>query len=174
MVDITTTAISGGQFVLKPPEVTNENSAERQRVVVGSWSRMTGQKKLFQVPWNWRIATAARAGAGERQHHPPERREEAGAVDPGRLLEVARDRQEVLAHQEDARRRDRQDRDDRRRTGRGRGSARASLNMTVDRHEPELVRDHQRREDDEEQDLAAREPEPGEGVPGDAAEDEVA
>ena len=50
--------------------------------------------------------------AGKGQHHPQERREEAGAVDLGRLLEVARDRQEVLAHEEELLGLDRQDEDD--------------------------------------------------------------
>ena len=48
---------------------------------------------------------------GERQHDPQERREEPGAVDLGRLLEVARDRQEVLAHQEELLRLDREHED---------------------------------------------------------------
>ncbi len=48
------------------------------------------------------------------------------------------------------------------------------LRMQVDRHEPELVGDHQRREDDQEDDLATAEVQAGEGVSRDAPEDHVA
>ena len=105
--------------------------------------------------------------AGERQHHPPERREEARAVDPGRLLDLRgidrkywRIRKMLVAEMA------------RTRTTPmywPRPRVRPSVvEDQVDGHEAELVRDHQRREDDQEQDLAAGEPEPGEGVAGDA------
>ena len=43
----------------------------------------------------------------------------------------------------------------------------------VDGHEPQLVRDHQCRQDDQEDDLATAEVQAGEGVASDAPEDDV-
>ena len=49
---------------------------------------------------------------GEGEHHAPVGLEVAGAVELRRLLEVLRDRQEVLTHQEQVRRQDEVDRDE--------------------------------------------------------------
>ena len=104
-------AISGGQFVPKPPDEPEEAQRQRQRVVVRVLEEDERPEEAVPGALELEDRDRREGRTGERQHHPPERREEAGAVDPGRLLEVARDRQEVLAHQEDARRRDGQDQD---------------------------------------------------------------
>src|SRR6478752_2293109 len=61
MVARTTMAISGGQFVV--------NSVRKKASAIGTvkfWrsgaKKTSGQKNEFHVPWNWRIATADRAG----------------------------------------------------------------------------------------------------------------
>ena len=76
-----------------------------------SWRMRSGQKKPFQAPWNCQDGDGREGRAGEGQHDPQERREEAGAVDLGGLLEVARDRQEVLPHEEELSGLDGQDED---------------------------------------------------------------
>ena len=147
MVAITTTAISGGQFVLKPPDVRKARA--RAAACSGrSCRKMSGQKKLFQVPWNWRMATAARAGPASGSITRQKVVKKPGAVDPGGLLQLARDRQEVLAQQED------------RSSPRSRGPAMTPtywpsprvrpsvVEQHVDRHEAELVGDHQRGQHD--------------------------
>src|SRR5581483_3660 len=114
-------------------------------------NRISGQKKSFHVPWNWRMTSAEMAGSAsgsmifqnelhgvqvraalpeqdqrpeeviprsleledderrdggqrEREHDLPERLDRACAVELRRLLEVLRDREEVLAHEEQVRR----------------------------------------------------------------------
>ena len=173
MVAITTVAIRGGQLVLKPPD--SRNCTRPSGSVQCDWLRrkISGQKKLFQVPWNVQDADRRERRRGERQQDAPERREEAGAVQLGGFLQLDRQRQEVLPHQEDAGRRDRQDQ-------------RSTLDVLQlvleqpevgeqheDRHQPQLVRDHQRREHDQEQQLAAREPQAREGIAAQAAQREV-
>ena len=46
----------------KPPDSRKKASPSGSVRWSGSFRKTTGQKKLFQVPWNWRIATAASAG----------------------------------------------------------------------------------------------------------------
>ena len=111
MVASTTSAISGGQFVAKPAGCNRKKLRPRAASPGPAAAGARGQKKPFHVPWNWRIATAASAGPASGSITREEGREEPGAVDPRRLLELARDRQEVLAQQEDARRRDGQHQD---------------------------------------------------------------
>ena len=62
MVARTTTAMSGGQFVRKPPAERKKLSPSWIVKCSRSRSRMSGQKNAFHVPWNWRIVTAASAG----------------------------------------------------------------------------------------------------------------
>ncbi len=111
--------------------------------------------------------------ARERQHHAPERLEEAGPVELGRLLEVARDRQEVLAHEEEGARAHHLDRPVARiRVDEVPVREREVRQHRVDGDEPQLVRDHHRPEDDEEEDVAAREVEAREGVAAEAGEED--
>ena len=129
---------------------------------------MTGQKKPFQVPWNWRIATAARAGPASgsitRQNvvkKPAPSIRAASSRSRGIDRKYWRIRKMLVA--EIARTSDDADV-----LAQAAGQADA-VEHHVDRHEAELVGDHQRREHDEEEDLATREPEPREGVAGEAA-----
>ena len=124
------------------------------------------------MPWNWRIATAARAGPASgsitRQNV---------VKKPAPSIRAASSRSRGIDRKywrirKIARRRDGQDEDDADVLADAPRQA-ERVEQDVDRHEAELVRDHQRRQHEEEQDLAAGEAEPGEGVAGDAAEDEV-
>ena len=60
IVAITTTAVKAGQFVWNRPRNWASPSGSVQWL--RSWRSTSGQEKLFQAPWNWRIATAATAG----------------------------------------------------------------------------------------------------------------
>src|SRR3954454_7806087 len=109
-VAMTTTAISGGHCVA----YRSWNCAMPSgRVQLGrSWRMIVGQKKPFQVPWNWRIATAAMAGvASGSTTRANVGKNPAPAVFAG-LSGGAGDRQEELTQEEDRRPGDREHEDD--------------------------------------------------------------
>ena len=67
------------------------------------WSSRLAQNKL--VPRSLELEDRSRRERGARkwEHHAPERLEGTGAVELRRLLEVTRDRQEVLPHEKQRR-----------------------------------------------------------------------
>ena len=105
----------------------------------------------------------------ERQHHLPVRLEVAGVVELGGLLEVPRDGEEELTHQEELRRQHEVDRDEAEEAA-DESPVRQHLE---DRHEAELVGDHQRREHEHEQDFPAGEAEARERIAAEGGQDEV-
>ncbi len=172
MVAMTTTAMRGGQSFANPPAVRKKNRPMGKRVVVRVGQEDDRPEEAVPGPLELEDRHRRQRRSGERQHDLPERREEPRPVDAGGLLELAWHRQEELAHQEDARGGDGQQDDDRHVLAQAARQA-DGVHDQVHGHEPELVGDHQRGQHDEEEQLAAREPQSREGVAGDAAEDEV-
>ena len=115
------------------------------------------------------MASAASAGDDQRQGDPPEDLELAGAVDPRRVEHLLRQRQEILAHEEDADRIE-QRRHDHRDPRVGELQIAGDQDELRDDHHEE--RHGQRRDDDREQHVAPEELEAGEGVAGHARQEQ--
>src|SRR4249919_649748 len=107
--------------------------------------------------------------AREGQDDSYERAKPRAAVDPRSLLELDRQSPEELPHEEDPERGDEVRHDQRPQ----RVDEPEVLHDQEGRDHHDLERDHQRGEQDDEEDVAAEEPEAGEGVPGEAAQNEV-
>ena len=113
---------------------------------------IAGHDTSFQVSRNVITASVASAGPGEREHDRPQDRPPRAAVDPRRLLDLARQREEELAQQEDAERHH-QRRDDQRAE---RVDQPELLHDDEGRDQRQLERDQQRRRSSSP--AAAREP----------------
>ena len=173
-IAITLTAISGGQSCPKPPAVVNcamptlsvnfESSCRQDQLPV----------EVVPRPLEAEDHDRGERRAGKRQHDAPVGLEEAGVVELRGLLVVLRDRQEVLAHEEEVGRVEQMD-EDVSLVGRDQVPVedREVREDLEDGDEPHLVGDHQRGEHEHEERLAKREPEARERVAAQRAEEDV-
>ena len=149
MVATTTIAINGGQLVWKTPWNWTMPKGRVQCSSPGP-KKTAGQKSPFHVPWNCRIATAASAGPASGRmtfqkvwKWPAPSIRAASSRSRGMPRKYWRSRKiEVALIGEDQ--------EDAQVVGRVRLGEPEHVHDLVDGHEAQLVRDHQRREDDDE------------------------
>ena len=130
---------------------------------------MSGPKKSFHEYTRWKIATAMITGQDCGMITETERPERAGAIDRRRLVHLARDRHEVLAHQEHVEGVG----EERRHEQRQPGPDPAELDEDrVGRDDRHRGGQEDRRDEQQEQQVPAGEPEAGEAVGHERARDE--